>query len=350
MNKKKFLLKSLSLILSSLVISLYLFISCTKKNSNSYEEKNSETPSPVKVQVIEYQKFNKIFSFYCTLSGIKETTKEAMISDKVEKIFFKPGDKVNEKQIVLKFPTDNPTLQFEQTKTNYETLLKTYNRMKELLNKGEISQQNFDNIEAQYLVAKRNFESIKQILLVEAPISGVLSNLYVTEGQHVQVRDPLFTISVLNKVRGIFWANENEIMHLKKGMNAKIIWNNVESKAKIESVALKMDQKMKGFRVDIIADNPKLILKSGITVEVFVPVNENIQAIVLPKTLIQNSSDQREFVYVVEDGKARQRFIKAGNTNSGFVEVIDGLKPNDQVIIEGYENIYDGTVVNVINN
>lgn len=65
-----------------------------------------------------------------------------MISDKVEKIFFRPGDKVNEKQVVLKFSPDNSTLQFEQVKTYCETLLKTYNRIKELLNKGEIFLQN----------------------------------------------------------------------------------------------------------------------------------------------------------------------------------------------------------------
>lgn len=350
MNKKKLLLKSVNLILPSLVIFLSLFTGCTSKHSKLDEEKYSEKPIPVKVQVIEYQKFNQILSFYCTLSGIKETTKRSLVSDKVEKIFFKPGDKINEKQIVLKFPIDNPTLQFEQAKTNYETLLKTYNRMKELLNKGDISQQNFDNIEAQYLVAKRNLESIKQILFVEAPISGFLSNLYVTEGQHVEVRDPLFTISVLNKVRGVFWANEKEIIHLKKGLDAKIIWNNVEFKARIESVALKVDPKMKGFRVDVVADNSKLILKSGIIVEVLVPVYENPRAIVLPKTLIQNSFDKREFVYVEEDGKAHRRFIKVGNTNSGFVEVIYGLRPNEKVIVEGYENVFDGSVVNVINN
>ncbi|MGQ9819797.1 MAG: efflux RND transporter periplasmic adaptor subunit [Candidatus Kapaibacteriales bacterium] len=352
MNKKNLLLKSLylSFLLLSISFSSILFHGCSDQKPKFDDEKNSMHSIPVKVQIIEYQKFNKILSFYCTLSGIKETTKGAMVSDKVEKIFFKPGDKIYEKQIVLKFPTDNPTLQFEQAKTNYESLQKTYNRMKELLKKGEISQQNFDNIEAQYLVAKRNFESIKQILFVEAPISGILSNLFVTEGQQVEVRDPLFTISVLNKVRAIVWANEKEILNIKNGMSAKIFWNNMEFNAKIESVSLKMDPKMKGFRVDIVAENPKLILKSGITVQVFIPIYENPNAIVLPKTLIQYSYDKREFVYVVENGKARQRFIKLGDTNSGLVEVIDGLKPNEKVIIEGYDNIFDGAVVNVTNN
>lgn len=305
---------------------------------------------PVKVQNVGYQKFYKELTFYCTLTGIKESTKGAMVADKVEKIFFKPGDKVSERQIVMKFPIDNPTLQYEQTKTNFETTQKTYNRMKELLKKGEISQQNFDNIEAQFLVAKRNYESIKQILFVEAPISGVLSNLYVFEGQQTEIGKPLFTISVLNKVRAIAWASETEVMYLRSGMKAKIIWNRVEFPAEISSVSLKMDEKMKGFRVEVVADNPKYILKSGTTVEVEIPIYENPKAIVIPKTLVQRTIDNHEYVFVEENGIAHKRFITVGKTNSGFVEVIDGLNPNDRLIIEGYSSIYDGAILNVVKN
>lgn len=305
---------------------------------------------PVKVKSLEYQKFTKEITFYSVLSGINEATKGALISDKVEKIYFKPGDKVSEKQIVMKFPVNNPNLQYEQAKINFETIQKTYNRMKELFDKGEISLQSLDNIEAQYLVAKRNFESIKQILFVEAPISGILSNLYVAEGQQTEVGKPLFTISNLKKVRAISFVNEKEAMILKNGMRAKIIWNGLEFLGKIFSVSMKMDEKMKGFRVEVIADNPKFILKSGITVEVEVQVYENSRAIVIPKYLVQKTYDDKEFVYVEENGIARLRLIKVGNTNHGLVEIIDGLKPNEKLIIEGYDSILDGTKVKVINN
>ncbi len=322
---------------------------CVKNSAKEQKKYDNSNAIPVKILVVQPQNFEQSISFYSRLIGIIENTRGSLVSDKVEKILVRPGQFVREKQIVIQFPPDNPSLQFQQAKAAYENALKNYNRMKELLKTGEISQQNFDNAETQFFVAKRNYEALKQMLYVESPISGYISNIYVTEGQQVDIGKPLFTVSVLNKIRAIAWANEQEVLHLKIGMNGTIIWNGKQYSCKIISLALKMDDVMRGFRVEFEAPNPNLELKSGVTVEIKVKIYENPKAIVIPKTLIEKEPDGRMYVFVEKDGKAVKRYVETGRINGLNVEIINGLSFNEHLIYEGNHLLSENSNVKVIN-
>lgn len=327
-----------------------LLASCNNnKGKNQSQNPEIDKVIPVRVKKIERQKFDQYLTFYSKLTGRIENTKTSMLADRVEKIFVRAGQYVKEGQIVLQFPTDNPSLQYQQAKVAYDNALKTYNRFKELLKSGETSQQNYDNVETQFLVAKRNYEALKQIIFIEAPISGYVSNIYVTEGQQVDIGKPLFTISVLDKVRAIAWANEKEIQYLKIGMNGQIIWNGKEYPCKVISVAMKMDDAMKGFRVEFEASNPNLELKSGVTVEIRLKIYENPNAIVIPKVLVEKDSQGNNFVYVEENSVAKKRFIQLGRTSGVEVEVLSGLNEGERLIIEGNHLVDDNIKVKVLN-
>lgn len=335
-----------------LFLVLVIFSGCSAKNkeieSKRLEDIQKEAGIPVKIKIIQPERFEKSISFYSTLMGIKESTKTSSLSGKVESILFKAGQYVKEKQIVVKFPIDNPTLQYEQAKIAYDNLQKTYNRFKELLKTGETSQQNFDNVEAEFLVAKRNYESLKQMLFVEAPISGIISNIYVTEGEQVEPGKPLFTVSILNQVRAIAWANEKEIQLLHPGMKGTILWNESRFSCNISSVSLKMDEKTKGFRVEFEANNPKLILKSGVTVEIQVPVYRNDNAISIPMYLISKENNEQAYVWIEKNGIAEKRNVVIGNTNGTAAEIIGGLNKGERLIIEGNSLLTPNAKVKII--
>ncbi len=328
-----------------------IFISCSSKNENKtrrIEDIYSEKGLPVRTIEVRVQPFEKKLIFYANLTGIREATKGSMLSDKVEKIYFKPGQYVKEKQIVLKFTTDNPTLQYEQAKLAYENAQKTYNRLKELHSAGETSQQILDNAETQYFVAKRNFESLKQMIYVEAPISGILSYLYVSEGQQVETGKPLFTISVLDRVKAVTWVNEKEVQYLKPNMKAKIIWNGKEYSCVISSISLKMDERLKGFKVEFEAPNPKMELKSGVTVKIEVPVYLKEKAIVIPSKIVNYDNEKFPYVWTYKNGYAQVAKVKLGETFEDKVEVLNGLTAGDTLIVEGIQLLSANQKVRII--
>ena len=59
-------------------------------------------------------------------------------------------------------------------------------------------------------------------------------------------------------------------------------------------------------------------------------------------------TDGSSNVFVVTAGKAEQRAIKTGLNNAGRIEIIEGLKGNEQVVVVGQNGLKDGNPVRVV--
>ena len=204
----------------------FVITSCSDDEieSKSMEQLQVENGVPVVLEKVVPQHFEKVISFFGKLSGIKQSINGAMIGGRVEKINVKVGDHVKKGDIIMEWPTDAPGGKYEQAKATFEMSGKNYERMKQLLSAGEISQANFDGVETQYEVDKRNFELQQQLHKLEAPFDGVITNIAVKEGDNLDAKAPAYTIAQLYKMRTKVWANEDEIYQIKKGMKARTVF------------------------------------------------------------------------------------------------------------------------------
>jgi membrane fusion protein (multidrug efflux system) len=89
--------------------------------------------------------------------------------------------------------------------------------------------------------------------------------------------------------------------------------------------------------------NPKLQLLPGQYVRVRVQAGTQ-QAIVVPQTAVAQNENGR-FVWVMADGKAVQRTIRAGNWIGSDWVVLDGLKAGDKVITDNLVRLRPGILV-----
>ncbi len=307
----------------------------TKVESKSMEEIYAEEGAPVVVETIDSTEFRKTLSFFATLRGAKEAIERSSVGDVIVKINYDVGNYVKKGDVVVEFPDDNPTLQYEQAKVGLENAKKTYDRMKALLEAGQTSQQNFDNVEANYLVQKRNFESMKQMIFVEAPISGVITELYVKEGDNVGPGAELFSVAQTGTVKAKAWATEDEVAKIKVGMSAFIIPNGDTVRGRVTEVALAMDPQRRAFGVETTFPNKKNYLKSGVTADIQIITYENPSAIVIDRNYVQTASDGSNFVYLAEGDKSVKRTVRLGESQDVEVEIIAGLNPGDQLIVQG---------------
>ena len=76
-------------------------------------------------------------------------------------------------------------------------------------------------------------------------------------------------------------------------------------------------------------------------------------AISIPINIVQND-DKGKFVYVAasENGKlvARKRMVTTGEFYANAIEILTGINAGEQVVTEGYQNIFDGQALTVNNN
>jgi membrane fusion protein, multidrug efflux system len=329
--------------------SLLLFQGCGKEKADakSMEQIRNEEGVPVKVEAVKYKKFTKYYSFFGKLTGIKEATKSSMVGGKIEKINAKVGDPVKKDQVIVEFAEDNPGIQFMQAKEAFDNAEKTYSRMKALLKAGETAQANFDAAETQYLVAKRNYESLKDMLFIDSPFDGTVVDIKVNEGDNVKNETRLFTVSQLNKMHTKIWASETEISSVKKGMNAEIVYNGKKFSGKVTEVSMAADPYKQAFYAEVEFDNPKMELKSGVTVEVKILTYENPKAIIIPRNLIM-TDDKGTYVFLENNGVAEKRYVTNGNDSGLDYEIRNGLNPGDKVIVQGISLLDKGTKVKLV--
>ncbi|WP_456441451.1 efflux RND transporter periplasmic adaptor subunit [Caldithrix abyssi] len=318
-----------------------------KDEAKNLEQIYAEKGIPVKVQTVQPAPFQKVSYYNAILRGFRESSVFAALGDRIDKIYVKVGDYVQKNQVLLSFPTDNPTAQYYQAKVAFENARRTIERMKELLKSGGISQQDFDNAQTQFEVARANWDAVRQAVKVKAPISGYVTKINVRETDNVDVKAELVTITQTDRMKAEIWIAESEINEIHDGLPAVARWNGFEIKGKVIQVNMAMDLKQRAFKAILEFDNPDNTVKSGVTAEIEIVTIDREKAIVVDQTSLLKEGGQR-YVFVNNNGKAEKRPVKIGSQNGAKVLLLEGLKPGDQLIIEGQFLLKDGSKINII--
>ena len=337
------------LIITLFIISGVLF-SCgqEKEEAKNIEQIYKEEGIPIKVKEIQYAQFEKYLSFHSTLNGIVESSAFASFAERVEKIKVKVGDYVNKNDVLLTFPTDNPKAQYYQAKVAFDNAKNAHERIQNLFKSGGISRQNLDNSQTNYEVTKANWESVRQKIKVKAPIRGYVTKINVTESEDVKKDQELFTISRTDRMKAKVWLSEKEILDVQNGNTAYALWNGLKIEGEVVQVDMALNQKRQAFGVLLEFENPNNLFRCGITVDIQINTYINPQSIIVERKNILTAQD-KFFVFVSENNMAKKKYVLPGNQQGLDIEITDGLKAGEFLIIEGQMLVEDSSKVKIIN-
>lgn len=185
---------------------------------------------------------------------------------------------------------------------------------------------------------------------VKAPMDGVLQTRTIQTGQYVQPGYVLATLLRRDPLLVRFRVPEADVGRIKPGMAARfsVRSDSRAYNAKITHVAAAADDQSRMVPVTAeVSKEDAEALRPGAFASVSVPVDTSKGAPVVPQTAVRPS--ERGFLaYVVEDGRAKERVLELGlRTADGLVEVREGLKPGEQLVVRGAEALKDGAAVRV---
>ncbi|MFP2929182.1 efflux RND transporter periplasmic adaptor subunit [Pyxidicoccus sp. 3LG] len=185
---------------------------------------------------------------------------------------------------------------------------------------------------------------------VRAPMDGVLQTRTVQTGQYVQPGLVMATLLRREPLLLRFTVPEADVARIQPGMAARFTVRNGGGSfaAKITHVAAAADDasRMVPVTAEVTGEDAKA-LRPGIFATVSVPVETRGGSPVVPQTAVRPS--ERGFLaFVVEGDKARERVLELGmRTADGLVEVLDGVKAGDTLVVRGAEALRDGVSVRV---
>ena len=143
-----------------------------------------------------------------------------------------------------------------------------------------------------------------------------------------------------------FSVPENFLATLREGLTVRATAPAFPGRAfagKVASIDSRVDMSTRSVTVRALLSNEDGALRPGMFLNVTL-ANDEREALIIPEQALTPEAE-RQFVFVVDDGKASRREVRIGGRRPGSVEVLDGLAAGEFVIVEGTQKVRDGVPV-----
>jgi RND family efflux transporter MFP subunit len=296
---------------------------------------------------------SETLSLVGTITGVNDVAVTAEVAGKVTAVHANVGDHVSAGAPIIQIDDEIKKAAFEQAEANYERAKRDFDRFKMLRAEQSATESQKENAwtgfkvaEAQYIVARRQLRDPK----VSTPISGIVSARNVELGTMVNDRMVVANVVDISRLKVKLNIAERDAFKLKTGDRVEVttdVYPGATFAGKITSVSAKADEGHT-YPVEITMENSKEHpLKAGMFGRVsFVSLAQG-EALAIPReALVGSMKDPR--VYVVDGALARVRTIVVGGETGTDLTVLSGLRAGESVVVNGQNNLKDSVAVLVL--
>ncbi|NIX77893.1 efflux RND transporter periplasmic adaptor subunit [Microvirga terricola] len=182
---------------------------------------------------------------------------------------------------------------------------------------------------------------------IRAPFAGRVGTRSVSLGAFISPGTRITSLDDLSRVRLDFAVPENLLGRLKPGqaVNASSpAYPGRVFRGIVSTLDTRVDQLTRTVRLTAEFDNPDEALKPGMFLSVALEVTTKDNAVVVPEEAVV-AEGLRQIVYPVKDNKVERRVITIGQRQGGKVEVLDGLKAGETIVVLGVQRVRAGAEV-----
>ncbi|MCL6593557.1 MAG: efflux RND transporter periplasmic adaptor subunit [Alicyclobacillus sp.] len=185
---------------------------------------------------------------------------------------------------------------------------------------------------------------------VVSPISGVVQAVGAQVGQSVGPQTQLITVASTDPAMATVEVPEFDVGKLKKGtkMNVFIPTLNRAVEGQVLAVHPQLDSNTNEYPVDIEIDGSGLTLLPGMQVQARQETQSSETTILVPADAVISLQSGSQEVFVVQNGVAHARIVQVGAMSSSQYQILNGLNPGDQVVVQGQNLLSDGDKVRIV--
>ena len=182
-------------------------------------------------------------------------------------------------------------------------------------------------------------------LSVRAPMDGLIGSLAVADRTVVAANAPLMTLVDLSRLEVELEVPETYVGDLGLGMKAEITMGDARATGTLSAISPEVVKNQVLARVRFDGAQPQGLRQSQrVTARLLIDTKPNVM--LLPRGPWVDAHGGRA-AYVVEGGLARRRTVRIGATSVAAVEVVEGLRPGEQVVVAGSEDFENAGQVRI---
>tara|TARA_R110002050_G_scaffold44262_2_gene105556 strand:+ start:15874 stop:17061 length:1188 start_codon:yes stop_codon:yes gene_type:complete len=307
----------------------------------------------VEAEDVSTKTFEQFINTVGTLRSNQTITVKPEVDGKIQEFFVKSGQFVKKDTPLIQLNSTAYKAQFKEADAKLKLAKAKYERAKLLQKRGAGKKTDKEEAYASMLVAEAEVEKTQSHLdktLITSPFEGFLGMLDINLGQYVKVGEDLITLDDTDPIKVDFRIPEKLLTKVKVGELVTLEIDGFDGnifEAEIESIDTVIDPLGHSIRVRASFENLDNELRPGLfaNVKIRTEVHENV--IMVRESSVESLGNQ-EFVYVVENGVAKQRGVKTGERNGEHVEILKGLAPGQKVVYAGQMKIQHNVPVYVV--
>jgi len=274
------------------------------------------------------------------------------VSEVVASIHFTEGQAVEAGQVLVELASEELRAELAVAQANAAESRSQYERGLGLSKTRTISpselqqlQAIMDANEARVKAAQARLENYK----IRAPFAGRVGLRRVSPGGLVSPGAVITTLDDLSVIKLDFEVPETVLASMQRGLviqASSVAYPDETFAGTVASIDTRVDPVTRSVAVRALVPNQAGLLKPGMFLHVTV-LHSDADALVIEEGAMVPVQD-RQYVYVVEDGIARQRQVRIGRRSPGRVEVTEGLQAGEVIVVEGTQSLRDGAPVEIV--
>lgn len=289
-----------------------------------------------------------------SLASIRGIMVKNELEGTIRRIAFQSGAAVAEGDLLVELDTTVESAQLAGLEASAKLAELNVTRARELRTNSTNTQADLDTAEATLLQTRSAVDQLRATIAkkrITAPFAGRLGIALVYPGQFLGKAESIVQLETLDPVYADFTLPQQDIGRVAAGQSVHLRVDAFPGRVfegKIDAIAPRVSEATRSISLRATVANHDEVLRPGMFGHVEIVLAGTERSIVLPTAAIVYNP-YGNFVYVVENDIARQRFIQTGAQRGNLVAVLSGLKPGEPVVTSGQIKLRNGSPVRIDN-
>lgn len=270
----------------------------------------------------------------------------------IEKITINEGERVKAGQLLVKFEDAETAAELESQKALTLNAQQAYDRAIKLKENNNVAQSKVEELLSAWKSGAARVKVIEARLgdlKLTAPFAGKVGLRRVSAGALVQPGTTITTLDDDSVIRLKLSVPEGHLSNVKVGLDVEATaaaYPKQVFRGKVSSIDSRVDQITRASEIRADIPNPDGLLKPGMFMSYKLVLSKRENALLVPEEALL-AEGTRQFVFVIEADRAQKREVKIGDRGVGEVEILDGVKAGDNVVVGGIQKIRNNSPVRV---
>lgn len=322
-------------------------------SSPANTENSQGSSSLLQVEAVQVQEETIEDQIFTSGSVLAEENVElsAEASGIITDILFNEGSMVEEGDLLVKI--NDSELQAEKNRATFRLNLaeQREERQKALLERGGISQDDYDATLNEVNVIRSELDLINARIdqtEIRAPFSGQVGLKYVSEGSYISPNSQIASLQSLNPIKIDFSIPERYISRVAIGDRISFTVQGVDSTftGEVYAIEPRISRDTRSISIRARSENSGRLLFPGAFANITLVLDEIDDALMLPTISVVPELNSQK-IYMIKNGVVEEVRVQTGLRTSDNVQIISGVAPGDTVLTTGILQANPGTEVEI---